>query len=177
MVFTVILQCDTHPGTRLCYDKNEIQKRKKSITFFFGILEVDVLLTSHRHRSLGKENHFKNDATWVRGSAAASKPTVSLVAKTTGVPVQSPLQGNQQHTHTHTRIRVCATSVTSIKIYSSHGVHAGVCSWGTFRRTFPKPQTFANIKNKCVKPFVWSSTQWTPATGTSTTINQQMRSL
>lgn len=101
MVFTVFYNV-THTQAHGCVMiKMKYRKESKALHFsleFWRWVSVDVLLTSHWHRSLGKENHFKNDATWVRGSAAASKPTVSFVAKTTGVPVQSPLQGNQQRT-------------------------------------------------------------------------------
>lgn len=129
MVFTVILQCDTHPGTRLCYDKNEIQKRKKSITFFFGILEVG-LDGRPAHlpptRSLGKENHFKKRRDVGKRICGGFKSQLSRL-----LPKPLEFQSSRHYratSSTHTWIRVCATSVTSIKIYFFHGVYAGLCS-------------------------------------------------
>lgn len=96
------------------------KRRSQGIFKGVGLTDTKFVRCPYKYlamtKSVWKENHFiSEETTWVRGSVAASKKTVSFVAKTTGEPsppAWSPLKGNQKHTEF-----TAATSTTSMRLW------------------------------------------------------------
>lgn len=140
---------------------------------FWRWVSLDLLFTSHRCL-LGKENHFKNDATWVGDLWQLQSRLSCLLPK--------PLKFQSSHHYratssTHTQISLC-----HLRVFHKNILYSWRACWSVFlgyisENIYRTPQPFANVKNKRVKPFIWTSTQWAPVNGTSTIINQQTCSL